>query len=329
LGLSLYALGTEIRIGTPEFSDILRDGAIAKYSLRIVDDDGAVVSNASIKVSFAMDDSEWITGWSGTNGYFSASGRSRGEMLFRVNKDGYYQTKRRITFGRHDGVVVRDGKWQPWNSEITVVIREVLNPIPMFARIVDTKIPPGEYGIGFDLKVGDWTEPFGKGIINDFVFNIDGFWRSYRDNDSSLKLTFSNHRDGMIGVNKEKTRTDSGLLMPRYAPEEGYQNKWSWRRARKMSAENSNDKVVDDLLNDGNFFFRVRSLTNDLGIVTNALYGKIYGNFEFIGAASDGKGSALSFTYYLNPTPNDRNMEFDPKQNLFKNLKSLEQVTKP
>jgi hypothetical protein len=30
-----------------------------------------------------------------------------------------------------------------------------------------------------------------------------------------------------------------------------------------------------------------------------------------------------------NPEPNSRNMEFDPKQNLFKNLKPLEQVAAP
>ena len=37
----------------------------------------------------------------------------------------------------------------------------------------------------------------------------------------------------------------------------------------------------------------------------------------------------MSFTYYLNPAPNDRNVEFDPKQNLFTNLKRTEQVTAP
>lgn len=35
------------------------------------------------------------------------------------------------------------------------------------------------------------------------------------------------------------------------------------------------------------------------------------------------------FTYYLNPTPNDRNIEFDPKRNLFTNLSSSEEVRDP
>jgi hypothetical protein len=37
----------------------------------------------------------------------------------------------------------------------------------------------------------------------------------------------------------------------------------------------------------------------------------------------------MQFRYYLNPTPNDRNMECDPKQNLLKGLKSSEQVREP
>lgn len=40
-------------------------------------------------------------------------------------------------------------------------------------------------------------------------------------------------------------------------------------------------------------------------------------------------GYDLEVSYYLNPTINDRNVEFDPKQNLIKNLKPLEQVKEP
>ncbi len=37
----------------------------------------------------------------------------------------------------------------------------------------------------------------------------------------------------------------------------------------------------------------------------------------------------MRFSYYLNPTPNDRNLEFDPEQNLFKKLTILEEVWDP
>jgi hypothetical protein len=52
------------------------------------------------------------------------------------------------------------------------------------------------------------------------------------------------------------------------------------------------------------YYCRVRSEILPNG-ETNCLYGKIYGDFP-------------AMTYYLNPTPNDRNVEFDPKRNLMK-----------
>ncbi len=55
---------------------------------------------------------------------------------------------------------------------------------------------------------------------------------------------------------------------------------------------------------------------DERGNIVSAHYGKIYGDF-------------MQFSYYLNPTPNDRNVEFDPKQNLLKNLKSDEGVSAP
>jgi hypothetical protein len=37
----------------------------------------------------------------------------------------------------------------------------------------------------------------------------------------------------------------------------------------------------------------------------------------------------MNFRYYLNPTPNDRNVEFAPNHNLPGGLQSFEQVTAP
>jgi hypothetical protein len=60
----------------------------------------------------------------------------------------------------------------------------------------------------------------------------------------------------------------------------------------------------------------VRTVLDEMGNIKSAHYGKIYGDF-------------MQFKYYLNPTPNDRNIEFDPKRNLLKNLKAMEQVREP
>jgi hypothetical protein len=65
-----------------------------------------------------------------------------------------------------------------------------------------------------------------------------------------------------------------------------------------------------------NYFFRIRTVLDEEGNVKSACYGKIYGDF-------------MDFRYYLNPTPNSRNVEFDPKRNLLQGLKPDEQVDKP
>jgi hypothetical protein len=49
----------------------------------------------------------------------------------------------------------------------------------------------------------------------------------------------------------------------------------------------------------------VRSKLDEDGNIISANYGNNYGDF-------------MSFIYNFNPTPNDRNVEFDPSRNLLK-----------
>lgn len=72
-----------------------------------------------------------------------------------------------------------------------------------------------------------------------------------------------------------------------------------------------------------NYFLRVRTELDEKGNVKSANYAKVHGDFEFWAT------SEMRFTYYFNPTPNDRNLEFDPDQNLLKNQGRLDQVTDP
>ena len=74
--------------------------------------------------------------------------------------------------------------------------------------------------------------------------------------------------------------------------------------------------------------FRIRTVLDDMGNIVSARYGKIYGPIEY-GESDTNPGGKVRFTYYLNPTPNDRNVEFDPERNLFTDLKSSEEVWKP
>lgn len=84
--------------------------------------------------------------------------------------------------------------------------------------------------------------------------------------------------------------------------------------------------IVPAAKEDLNYFFRVRT-RKEGGKIVSANYGKIDRDIDFDIINSD--TALLFFTYYLNPTPNDRNMEFDPKRNLLTGLKESEAVTNP
>jgi hypothetical protein len=64
------------------------------------------------------------------------------------------------------------GKWQPWNPTIEIVLKPILNPIPMYRTTVTNHIPRPSHKFGFDLLVEDWIAPQGRGQVAD-VFLSD------------------------------------------------------------------------------------------------------------------------------------------------------------
>jgi hypothetical protein len=80
------------------------------------------------------------------------------------------------------------------------------------------------------------------------------------------------------------------------------------------AAERTDDRIIQDskLGEREIIVFRVRTEMDQQGRIVNAQYGKIYGPFKF----AQGPKKLVDFTYYFNPTPNDRNLEFDGEHNL-------------
>jgi hypothetical protein len=299
----------------------------ARVTLKIVDDEGVPMVDYPVNAGFYG--GENFNGRTDTNGFFSFEGKAViNEANWVLQKEGYYYSHGTYVLGG----AVKDAKLQPWDPVVTTVVRRIINPIPMYAKTVETKIPATNVPYGFDLQVGDWVRPTGNGGISDLVFKIEGYWTNFRENDSSLTVSFARPNDGLKSFDYEIIRgkpAGSAFILPRIAPESGYGKEWKWERARKNGDATQRDQILDDLKDGRSYVFRSRSETNEIGTVTNALYGKIRGNFEFIGASTKKGGSWLKFTYYLNPTPNDRNLEFDPKRNLFKKLGEFEEVSDP
>lgn len=302
----------------------------AMVTIKVTDDGGAVLTGMPVHVWF--DDSANFYGTTDSNGLYVAHGKcSTIDPPIRIESKGYYTTATRCRFTNI--LENAERQWMPWNPMVTAIVRRVINPIAMYAKCVETKIPRTNESFGYDLMMGDWVSPVGKGVISDLVFSIKGKWGNYRDNDSTLTLAFSQPNDGLITVAHDmldRRPIGSEFILPRYAPESGYANARTWRNARKRLGGSSRDQIIDEVNLEGrDYLFRVRSQMDETGVVTNACYGKFHGNIQFAGAAGNGQGSWLKFTYYLNPAPNDRNLEFDPKKNLFTNLGEFEQVHAP
>jgi hypothetical protein len=290
-----------------------------KVALTTVDDDGLPVTNAQVWVSYgippsAQQSKDWnkVEGLTDNNGFFIAEHQDTGSysLGIHIRKEGYYPTDHVYDLGANYNPEV-------WNPNLKMVLKRIGQPIAMYAKKEETKIPEQNKPVGFDLMVGDWVAPYGSGKTADVSFMVHRKISSPQEFDADLELTFPNTSDGIF-VLPPSPKTDSPLVMPRFAVEAGYQSTltWSYHNFTETSEPASG------------YFIRVRTILDANGIVKSAFYGKIQGDIRFyVGTKAPQAG--IGFNYYLNPTPNSRNVEFDPKQNLFNDLQTFEQVSAP
>jgi hypothetical protein len=300
------------------FATVAQQWPEAKVTVHVVDEERRPMANVDVGITF--DEPTYKPGKWGSSDVLTRSGKTNNEGLFSaaepsgnyVNSGakapGYYNAHGEpVKFWKTEG-----RKWQPWNPAIELVLKKIINPIPMYARRVNRAVPAQNEDLGFDMFVGDFVTPYGQGKTADMIFRLEVTERTKKDYDYKLTVAFPNTADGILPFNPTSRLQGSALRSPYSAPEKGFLPSWTVTRSRRPgSAENSNYDPEKH-----GYFFRIRSSVDKSGKILSAYYGKIYGDF-------------MNFTYYLNPTPNDRNIEFDPKRNLFTNLKDDERVTAP
>jgi hypothetical protein len=251
---------------------------------------------------------------------FKSLPEPEGNMSFY--QDGYYPTQQRFEWTRPDGF---DGKTR--EATVKAFLKPIKNPIPMYAhdnsgameKIASIAELGNEYG--YDLKMSEPLPPLGKGKVADFTFIVHGFNHGNSNYDLKLEVRFPNPNDGIVEFTTpqrsavtEPIQTGSLLISGYEAPKDGYiQN--ILRKVKRSGIETRRETDVDFRRN---FYFRTRTVTDASGNIVSAHYGKIYGDFQFDAANKDwGYLCTLAMvTTYFNPTPNDRNVEFDPKRNL-------------
>jgi hypothetical protein len=299
---------TNVHAASPEVEAARTSGAKGQVTLRVVDSKGSIVTNATVNVGFynPRKGDEAAQGLTDTTGLFVATGTPVEDMSYAITKAGYYKTEGKYLFYRRIETPLIDGHWQPWNPVVTVVLKEQRNPIPMYAKPVDTTVPLRDSGVGFDFEVGDWVAPHGQGKIPDVHVNFRTTIQDKWTFSKELTIACSNRLDGFCRMKKD---TGSEFLSMYEAPTNGY------LPVLNFGYNATKYKVLraDELGQSEYLIFRVRTVLDDSGHIVSTHYGKIYGPIEY-GA---GKDQRFRFTYYLNPTVGDRNLEFDPARNLF------------
>jgi len=282
-----------------------------KATVKAVDEQGYTLSAVNVRVGFYTNSQPGaVVGITETNGLFIATHADEpGEIGFPISfigeKEGYYSTQQK----RDLGVGYDPAKW---TFIETLILKKVGKPAAMYAKRVEKGPPVFNEPVGYDLMIGDWVSPNGKGISTDIIFTGKLDKKDRTDFDYKLTVSFPKADDGIQEFTVPEAEKGSGLRSPHEAPTNGYQTK-----VVKTMSHHPGQGAKDDM-NDPNrnYFFRVRTVKDHEGNIVSAHYGKIYGDF-------------MQFSYYLNPMPSDRNIEFDPKQNLFGGLDPLEQVTAP
>jgi len=304
--------------------------AEAKLTVSVVDEERQPITNAHVTVAFyaprsAVDlwqglKTQSVNGMTDTNGLFVAKGNTVRSIGLAVGRHGYYETTDSFKFSSRE-----DGRWLPYNPTVDVVLREKKAPRPLYAKMFrDAELPAEEDAVGYDLVIGDWTAPHGKGVRSDLAFNLIRDYKSRSDYASTFTIAAPGRYDGFVSIPAGDVIQKSECVFPRHAPEGGYTET---NLVLKTTVQPGQGDKHTCSLPSQNLFFRVRTEVDEDGEIKEANYGKLVGP---IGCGLHGtKTGKLRLTYYLNPDVNDRNLEFDPSQNLFKNLRRFEQVKKP
>lgn len=324
----LFCLGLVRSVGEP-----------VSVQVKVIDDLGTPIAGADVLVTFqsfkAKSLSEQIV-QSDANGMVRAQGETKVGVTLRAWKPGHYETKGEFSIDPRKPI------------ERTYVLPRVLNPIPLFAARIETlSIPAQNEWLSYDFEARDWIAPHGKGKNSDIRFRFRNQFVGYDDAfpdieaekaaakkakesrgikwseedfkwsagkwDGELEVSFANPKEGMV-EEKKRFLTYSLLRLPHLAPETGYEP------TRRYEASTYKGWPPD--LPTG-FFLRTRVQLDANGDIVSANYAKIYRDFRF-----DPRGT-VRIWYYFNPTPNDRNLEFDVKRNLLPAPSSSEHVLNP
>ena len=277
------------------------DGALVDLMIKVVDDRGETVSGAKVEVVIytAPQKTEVKRGETDGKGLFAAKGRSYGEVEVYASKDGYYDTHTGAKFRTlSDKEVEKSRRWSEGTVETEVVLKKVRSPVSTAFHLVDyATIPATNEVVCLDLETFKWCPPYGDGKRDDLhllyeVWRNPSVWSSFH---KKLTISAPNVVDGFY---RRKVETFSKY---RYEYSAETNEKYEKELTYNVDRRGGKPDVVELPADDEYFVFRMRTVTNEVGKVIHANYGRI-------GEKSDHM-FGLRMTTWFNTTDNDTNLE--------------------
>lgn len=282
-----------------------RYGAQAKECLQVVDQDGMPVADARIwgglQTGDGYKDFIPIRGSTDTNGEYIVQGKCTNRITCQITKEGYYVSEFVLPnyAYRH---TFKDGKWIPYGSQHTVVLKKIINPQPMSFHDERTsfKVPVYDEWIGFDCEKYDFVSPYGQGVKNDMLLRFALNNPTVDDYHMTMEVSFTNNLYAGA-YEMERTKTSEFESVYHADTNAVYRQTFSYRfdqspvKVPEYTAQLKSDKYL---------VFRTRTKVDAEGQLVSSHYGKIYGDWNFVGP-----GGMSMAQFVFNPRPNDTNLE--------------------
>ncbi len=321
--------------------------ASERLYVRVVDDDGHPVSNATVNVDFT---SGHIVLGDGTDHHYEAKTDTNGNAVVKFNcktsdigwhveADGYYRSDPHDENFKGEDVIIPPGigfvvlHEHEKRGEVTLYRKK--NPQPMYAytREMDVKAPIANGRYGFDLQCFDWLPPLGGGKIADFYYvrerpDETNMTKRVRYNNSGY-YQFKNGESGYPKLGEVVGRIEfdenCGAYIDKQTGCESFPSthcadpRREYVRSIPISivfCDEFHIWVYESTVVDGSEYMVIRSRVkcDENGNIVSANYSKVLGPAGFAGLVNFRES-------VFNPRPNDTNLEFDPNRNLYKGRK--------
>ena len=323
--------------------------ASERLYVKVVDDEGNPVANAAVKIGFSNSNILFGGGHSSrasndgnaeartdTNGSAVVKFNCRSsDFLWHIEADGYYRSEYHREHFKGEDFIIPPAfgfvKLHEHEKRGEAILYRKKNPQPMYAytREMDIKSPIANGRYGFDLECFDWLPPHGKGKVADFYYirerpdetnmTVKARWRqssffAFKNGEPGYpklgdvigRIEFDENCGAYVG---KQTGCSSFPSLYRADPNQKF------LRSFPITIRGNGGHTVwleeSDVVNCGEYMvIRSRVKCDEKGNVVSANYSKILGSMGLVDRV--GVEEAV-----FNPRPNDTNLEFDPKRNLY------------